>query len=339
MYYDGSKLLSLKDVDGETPTFYLAVSNKTAGKTTYFERLLLNRFFKKGKLFALLYRFKYQLSGAADQIERDLNYFFPGHELTSKQKVKGCYYELYIDKMLSGYAIAINSADFIKNYSHVFNDVESIFFDEFQSETSHYCEDEIKKFRMILTAISRGQGKQYRYVPVYMASNPITLLNPYFVAFGIADKIKDDTKFLRGKRVVVEHNFNESANSALTESGLIQAFPDREGYGAESTYIKDYVSIIGSVQGKNKYLCTFKYDGKLYSIREYKDFVYCSDNVDTSYPVKFSVLATDVQSSLALISSNSPLLLYLKECFRIGLFRFKNAQCKKAIFKLVSASV
>ena len=88
MYYDGGKLLSLKDIDGETPTFYLAVSNKTAGKTTYFERLLLNRFFKKGKLFALLYRFKYQLSGAADQIASDLNYFFPGHELTSTQKAK-----------------------------------------------------------------------------------------------------------------------------------------------------------------------------------------------------------------------------------------------------------
>ena len=43
-YYDGTKLLSLKDIDGNIPEIYVCSGNNTAGKTTYFSRLLVNRF-------------------------------------------------------------------------------------------------------------------------------------------------------------------------------------------------------------------------------------------------------------------------------------------------------
>ena len=41
-FYDGTKLLSLKDINGNTPEIYISTSNRSAGKTTYF-----NRFFVK----------------------------------------------------------------------------------------------------------------------------------------------------------------------------------------------------------------------------------------------------------------------------------------------------
>ena len=43
-YYDGTKLLSLKDINGNTPELYLCVTNRTAGKTTYFGRFLVNKY-------------------------------------------------------------------------------------------------------------------------------------------------------------------------------------------------------------------------------------------------------------------------------------------------------
>ena len=46
IYYDGTKLLSLKDIDGNQPEIYLCTTNRTGGKTTYFSRLLVNRFLK-----------------------------------------------------------------------------------------------------------------------------------------------------------------------------------------------------------------------------------------------------------------------------------------------------
>ena len=62
-YYDGSKLLSMKDINGNTPEIYISTSNRNAGKTTYFNRYLVNRFLKYGEKFCLLYRFQDELEG------------------------------------------------------------------------------------------------------------------------------------------------------------------------------------------------------------------------------------------------------------------------------------
>ena len=40
-YYDGTKLLSLKDINGKTPEVFMCTSNRSAGKTTYFNRLVV----------------------------------------------------------------------------------------------------------------------------------------------------------------------------------------------------------------------------------------------------------------------------------------------------------
>lgn len=195
-FYDGTKLLSLKDINGKTPQFYLCTTNRTGGKTTYFSRLLINRFLKTGKKFVILYRFSYELGNCGEQFFNDIHdLFFPEHQLTSLAKCKGKYYELLLDNAVCGYALAINNAEFYKRRSHLFNTVETIFFDEFQSETGKYCANEIRKFKSIIVSICRGRGKQYRYVPVYMCGNMITILNPYFTSMGIADRIRDNTIF------------------------------------------------------------------------------------------------------------------------------------------------
>jgi hypothetical protein len=49
-YYDGTKLLSLKDINGNDPEIYICTTNRTGGKTTYFNRLLVNNFIKKKKI-------------------------------------------------------------------------------------------------------------------------------------------------------------------------------------------------------------------------------------------------------------------------------------------------
>lgn len=50
-YYDGTKLLSMLDLNGNKPEIYLCTTNRTGGKTTYFGRLCVNRFFDKKEKF------------------------------------------------------------------------------------------------------------------------------------------------------------------------------------------------------------------------------------------------------------------------------------------------
>ena len=166
-YYDGTKLLSMMDINGNKPEIYLVTSNRTAGKTTYFGRYLVNKFIKENKKFCLLYRFSYELDDCATKFFKDIQtLFFPVYDMRSESRSKGMYHELFlIDKTYDdndeegvpcGYAIALNNADAVKKNSHLFSDIQYILFDEFQSESNHYCPKEVNKFMSIHDSIARA---------------------------------------------------------------------------------------------------------------------------------------------------------------------------------------
>ena len=241
-FYDGTKLLSMKDLNGETPEIFICETNRTGGKTTYYGRLCVNAWKKRGEKFALIYRFNYELDDIAEKFYKDISkLFFPGTHMTSKRRANGIFHELFIDDESCGYGISLNSADQIKKYSHLFSDVQRMIFDEFQSETNHYCADEVKKLLSIHTSVARGQGEQIRYVPVYMLGNPVSILNPYYVELGISERLRDDTKFLRGDGFVMERGFIESASKAQLQSGFNRAFSRNSyvAYSAQNVYLND----------------------------------------------------------------------------------------------------
>lgn len=47
-----------------------------------------------------------------------------------------------------------------------------------------------------------------------MLSNAVTIINPYYVEMGITDRLKNETKFLRGDGYVLEQSFLESVSEA-----------------------------------------------------------------------------------------------------------------------------
>lgn len=340
-YYDGTKLLSLKDINGETPEIYMCTSNRTSGKTTYFSRLLVNKWLKGQGKFCLVYRYNYELENCEEKFYKDIrNLFFPGTEMTSKRRAKGVYYELFIDEKPCGYAISLNSADIIKKYSHLFSDVERMFYDEFQSETNHYCPDEIRKLLSCHTSIARGQGKQIRYVPLYMCANPVSIINPYYVEMGIANRLKEDTHFLKGDGFVLEQGFNKAASTAQQESGFNRAFARNAyvAYSSQCVYLNDNKAFIEKPVGRSKYLATLRYKGDDYALREYGDLgiIYCDDRADSSFPSKISVTTDDHNINYVMLKSNSLFLSNMRYYFDRGCFRFKNLRCKEVILKALS---
>ena len=242
----------------------MCTSNRSAGKTTYFNRLVVNRFIKRGEKFALLYRFNYELDGCDEKFFKDIKeLFFPEYDMTAAKKMKGIYQELYLNEEPCGYAISINSADQLKRNSHLFSDIDNIIFDEFQSEQNHYCDKEVEKFISIHNSIARGRSKQSRYVPVYMISNPVTILNPYYVAMDISTRLQKDTHFLRGDGFVLEQGYNETAAKALKSSAFNRAFgsSDYIAYSAEGVYLQDDLSFVDTPTGRGKYVATIRYAG------------------------------------------------------------------------------
>lgn len=340
-YYDGTKLLSMKDINGKTPEIFMCTSNRTGGKTTYFGRLAVNKFLKYQKKFGLTYRFNYELDDICDKFYKDIgSLFFNGYEMTTKRKASGLFHELYLNDVSCGYAFALNGADQIKKYSHLFSDVDIMLFDEFQSETNHYCPDEVKKFISLHTSVARGQGKQVRYVPVYMMSNPVSIINPYYVAMGISNRLKDDTKFLRGDGFVLEQGFNESASVAQKESGFNRAFAGNEyvAYSSEAVYLNDSKAFIDRPVGNSRYICTLRYHGVDYGVKEYSELgiIYCDDKADRTFRTRITVTTEDHNINYVMLKRNDFFLSNLRALFERGCFRFKDMRCKEAVLTALS---
>ena len=341
MYYDGTKLLSLKDINGNIPEIYISTSNRTGGKTTYFNRLAVNRFKKNKSKFMLIYRFNYELDDVAEKFFNDIKgLFFPNDTFSSKRKANGIYHELYLNDVKCGYAVTLNSADALKKYSHIFNDVELMIMDEFQSETNHYCDKEVQKLQSIHTSVARGNNKQVRYVPVILIGNPVSLLNPYYVALGISERLQKNTKFLKGNGFVLEQGYNDSASKAQKESAFNKAFSnsDYNSYNEQGVYLNDNMTFIETPTGRSKYVCTVSYKNKYYAIKEYQNsgIVYCDDKADYTYPLKLALTTDDMNINYVMLKSNDFLVANLRYYFEHGCFRFKNLQCKECILKLVS---
>ena len=340
-YYDGTKLLSMLDINGNKPEIYMCTTNRTGGKTTYFGRLCINRFLDKGEKFGLLYRYNYELDDIVDKFYKDLgSLFFPTYTMQSKRRAKGTFQELFLNDKSCGYALSLNSADQIKKYSHLFSDIQRMIFDEFQSETNHYCDNETKKFISIHTSIARGQGEQVRYVPVYMLSNPVSIINPYYVEMGISGRLKDDTKFLRGDGFVLEQGYIESASIEQKNSGSNRAFSKNSytAYSSECVYLNDNKAFVEKPAGKSKYLCTLRYKGSDFALREYTEsgLIYCDDKADSSFLTRISVTTDDHNINYVMLKRNDFFLSNLRYFFEHGCFRFKDMRCKEAVLSALS---
>ncbi len=347
IYYSGNQILNTLDIDGNRPEIYIITSNRTGGKTFYFNNFLVKNFLENNEKFGVIYRYAYELEGTGEKFFNELhNIKYPQYIMTSKKRNKGVYQELFIknvedeNEISCGYAISLNFAEQIKKQSHLLNDISWLIFDEFQSENNRYVENEIQKFISIHTSLARGNGKQVKYLPVIMISNNVSLLNPYYSALGISDKLRDSTKILKGKGYVLERNYNKTAEQAQNNSGFVKAFSNNNytKFSLENCYLNDNYAFISKPTGKNKYICTIRDDGSEYGIRLYTDdnIMYCDNSFDETFTIKIVKDVNEHTANFTLIRQNYFLVSYLRKYFEQGLFRFKNLRCKNAVLKTLS---
>ena len=185
------------------------------------------------------------------------------------------------------------------------------------------------------------EGTCIRYVPVYMLSNPVTLLNPYYVSMGISSRLSDKTKFYKGNGFVLEQGFNETASVQQLESGFNQAFLSDQytEYLTQGIYLNDNKAFIERPPINNgRYLVTLRYNGREFAVREYRElgFLYCDDRPDRTFPHKLSVTTDDHQINYVMLKANNMFVLNLRYFFEQGCFRFKDLACKEAILKTIS---
>lgn len=343
-YYSPEKILRLRDLDGLKPGIYLINTNRSAGKTFSLLKKALEDFKKTGKQVALIYRHSYELN-ACGSIFDDVIRSYPelGTSITTVSYAKGLFYEMIMDEKTLGFALTLNNPDAIKKYSPLFADVDMMIFDEYQTETGKYLPKEIDKFQSLFLTVARGGGKQSRHVNVFLLGNNVTLMNPYYIQFGIHKRLRSDTKLMRGNGWVAEFGFNESASQEIRSNAFFQAFKD-EGYMAYSTenvYLSDSSIFVGKISGRSKYLFTILHENTTYGVREYYDkgIMYISKQPDNSCKQVITFKASDHNQNTMMLSHYSYLWKNIKEAYQKGWLRFDDIKTKSDIFDILAVDL
>lgn len=292
------KLLNKTDLNGKTPIIYGVVSKKRSqGKTTFFNKFLLENFIKNREKFVYVVRYKSELKHTIIDFSNDISkLFFPDYSFIGRDF--GNYYEFLLNdgknELNFGYSVALNMAYELKKTSHVFNECEYIIFDEF--DNPKYCPDEFNKFMTLYKSVNRGNGKKTREVKVIMIGNMLDISNPYFIKLGLTDNYKKNG-FVCGSGYVFE--FFDGLESE--EDKFDTVF---------HTHEKDYktnIQICEKIPKNTKYFCTCEIMDVFFSIRLLPDKMYISECIEKNFKNRFSANIPPSENYIHI--KNVPLIL------------------------------
>lgn len=343
-YYDGTGLLNKLDIDKKVPSIYIVTSNRSDGKTTFMLKKSVKLFREKKKLTVMLYRQNYELSAVKELYEGFMKQFPEYfHEITLKAVAKGLFYAFYADGELMGYSIGLYNPDAIKKFSYLFGDVDLIIMDEYQKEDGKYLRDEPSKLQSIYTTIARGGGEQARNIPCVLLGNIISIMNPYFIAFGIHKRLKKGCKKMAGHGWVAEFHFNEYASNEIKKTGMYRAFQDGKYMksSVDGMFMIDSKIFIDKPKGKSKYLATIIYDGYKIGVREFweEGLIYCSKKADKCCKYVATFKASDHNQNSVMLNHFSFLWKAIKDAFNNGILRFDDEKTKMAIYDILAVDM
>lgn len=337
-FYDGNKLLNLKDINGNTPAIYLSAGNRSLGKTTFFNKKLIDWFLKKNEKFLLLYRFKKELTSIDEKFFSDISeLFFPNKIMRCVGSKDEPYKKLLLNDELCGFATAINAAEDIKKCSHVFSDVATIMLDEFQSETNHYVNDEIDKYISIYKSVARGKGKQNRYVRCILAGNHVSLLNPYYNSLGISERLRKDTKYLRGDGYVAHIAFDKEVSEESKNTAFDKAFKNARytKFATDLVYLNDNTSMIKKKEGNSRYVASlYAPDGSVCGVwMTGKNEYHITKEYDKTHPVAVASNRTIIYANKV---RSDALLVNIRSQFDKGMVYFDGLESKNRAISTLS---
>ena len=95
--------------------------------------------------------------------------------------------------------------------------------------------------------------------------------------------------------------------------------------------------MVKKMSGNNYYMCTLRFNKKLYGIRRYEnDIIYIDNSFDETYPLKIAVTQTDIDGEYIYKNVRQNIINLYRKYFNYGVFRFKNLDCKNAIMNLLT---
>lgn len=329
-FYNGNILLSKKDINNNTPDTFIVTSNRSDGKTTFFRKFAADDYLRHNHETIFLTRYNSNIKQySSDILETLHNHTHIKNLVLKNYKTHSV---ININNKPAIYISAFNSSEHIRNTSNMYNNVYNIIVDEFQSEIDNYVPREITKLQSIRTSIERGKNQHTRYTRLILCGNPYDILNPYYVALGISDRITPETKWLRGTGWVLQQRINQEIinewknknNTDFDDSDYVQ-------YAILGQYKNDY-SLIEKIPSNCEYIATLIINKNIYGIRAYSEFIHISKKYDPNFKNVFNDNINDKNSTYFTQSDLYNLLKLLNINKKL---MFDNLETKSEILKIL----
>lgn len=327
IFYDGAGLLSQRCV------LNFVIGNRGGGKSFFGKKLVINRFKKKGAQFVWVRRYQTEIDTLTDFFA-DIKGFFPDDELTVEGNT------CYINGEPAGWLIALTTSQKLKSVA--FPNVQTIIFDEFIIDKGKvgYIKNEVQTFLELFETIARMRDN----VTAVFFGNAISIVNPYFVYFGITPDL--NKRYTKQNGVCIEFYFNEAfvAKKSKTRFGQLIEGTKYGEYNMMNRFLRDSDSFIVETRpaGATLKIQQFIIDGERFAL--WQDTRRGEWYIDNAYEPNFGTYRTYVlnpvdmeesDKSHILLKKNSVLVKKLREVAERGDLYFNNQNTKQKFYELL----
>lgn len=314
-----------------------AIGGRGVGKTYDVKVRHIKRFLKTGRQFIYLRRYETEFADK-QQLFNDVAQEFPNHDIMVEgMKVmirptpKGHRKEAW---RVFCYLVALSTT--ISKKSIPYPDVDFIVFDEFIIDRGfiRYMPNEVKVFLEFYNTVDRFTDR----VRVLFLANAVSIVNPYFIYFGIKPRHGQRFSSAMGNYHVCELIESEAyiEKVADTRFGKMIAGTEYFNYAIANKFTNDECAFIAKKTGDARFMFGVVFDGR--KMGAWKDFgqnrYYISEKIPKDER-PFVVTKKDQSPDMMMVDRASPLLKGIKRLYMMGGVYFESPLIMSAFFDLL----
>lgn len=311
LYYNPNKMLSYNRI------LNFIIGARGIGKSFAMKEFPIKRFLKYGEQFIYVRRYKPELKKVTNYFN-DIMQKFPEHQF----KVKGR--ELYCDGKLMGWAIPLSTWQSEK--SNAYPNVSTIIFDEFirEKDNSGYIPNEVEALLNLMDTVFRNRDN----VRCVCLSNSVSVVNPYFLYFGIIPNINKRFNAYQNVLVEIPDSKDFSDERRKTKFGQLIDGTEYGGMSLDNQFVNDSQVFIEKRSKESKFVFSIVYNGMTMGI--WVDLVagllFLSNDHDPSSKNVFALSTEDLNENVMFMKAwkNNYYLRKLVNAFMNGYLRFDN---------------
>lgn len=308
--YNGHELLSRNSL------WNMVLGERGNGKTYFFKKWCIQSFKKTGHQFVWLRRYKTELKDM-DTFFTDIAKEFPD----DKFSLEGS--KFLINGKVMGYLMALTQQVTKKGVSY--ENVDKLIFDEVLIEKGnyHYLTNEVHTLMNLWNTICRA-----RDVRVFLISNSVSEINPYFSYFKIRirghfTKVKED--------FILEYCDTEEYREAVKQTRFGRFISDTEygSYAINNEFIVDNHEFIEKKSNKSKNTFNVKIGKVIFGVwidmSIGKMFISPKNNPKL---ITYCFYTDDMQPNYLMLNGRSANIKLLKNALENGCLYYENFETK-----------